>query len=640
MDSVPLELQKLVLWRTVGVFFAVSFLYLSIIGFFTFSVLPRYKVPENKRPPLSPRPSFLSRGSFQALSASNSPESSPQKRKNGFYQQPNNSSRYLRRDSFGAELRQGYLVGHRSASAVVVVQFFREIPPQLGDLSVVAVIDRSTEGLDGDGNTYTSVSFSPPNLRNLEYFTVDAILLQSTGSEKSPRDFAEFGKTTPSDAFDDEVLEKINCCQSDRATLNRLNKRSWRLPAKPAKWLPSQILQGLHFLVSCIISILVCLLDGLNYPIMGTSLVEVSAFFRQLDLRLRQVAYFPAQFLFYRNSAILTDPSSDWPHLLQLPSYNEKYNINNSNYINLYNSIWLIVNDILIGITVYRLASQRAYLVNFLNINILSEMALKYLRSLVLWVASEHPYGFKLNDELGKFMGSMFIWTLDVWTSVFDSVLEIASKKPYSIVLAGLIKCICYMGVSFSIAAFTDYIAVVTLHIHFFTIVTTKVYHRQTEALKSLWQLFRGKKYNVLRHRIDNLDEEQFRVDRLLLGTLLFTILVYLLPTTFAFYLLFYAAKAIIFTVAKWCAKLLVVLNMYPLFVLLLKLKNSRRLQGGIVFESLGGSKSTNWLLMSNKALTRDEIFVNFWHVLRNEGKVERSSHAYEEHNLYEVSLP
>lgn len=536
----------------------------------------------------------------------------------------------------------GYLVGYKLSLAVVVVQIYGKLPAKLGDLAVVGAIDRNLDNLEAvsgavslkcensrlvaaqDEHTYTLVTFLPPNLRNLEYFSVDAILLQSTGSEKGPRDFAAFGKTSPSPAFDEEVLEKINCCQSDRAHLNKLNKRSWRLPAKPFKWLPRQILQGLHFLIYCIISILVCLINGLNRPLAGTSLVEISAFCKQLDLRLRQFAYFPAQFLFYRNSAILTDTSSDWSRLLQLPLYNEKYNINNSNYINLYNSIWLITNDVLLGFTTYTLVSQQQQVFAFLNENMLRDLALKRLSVLVHWVASEHPYGFKLNDELGQFMGLMFLWTLDVWTLVFRRILEMAQLEPYSTVLAALLKCISFMGVLFLLAALTDYIAVVTLHVHFFTIVTTKVYHRQIEALKSLWQLFRGRKYNVLRHRIDNLDEEQIRVDRLLLGTLLFTILVYLLPTTFAFYLLFYATKAIIVTAAKWCAKVLVVLNMYPLFVLLLKLKNSRRLQGGIVLESQGGTKTTNWLHMSNKALTRDEIFVNFWHVLGNEGRVER----------------
>ena len=50
-----------------------------------------------------------------------------------------------------------------------------------------------------------------------------------------------------------------------------------------------------------------------------------------------------------------------------------------------------------------------------------------------------------------------------------------------------------------------------------------------------------GKKRNVLRHRIDACDYEQ---DQLLLGTVLFTALVFLFPTTIAYYILFSMVRA------------------------------------------------------------------------------------------------
>ena len=51
-----------------------------------------------------------------------------------------------------------------------------------------------------------------------------------------------------------------------------------------------------------------------------------------------------------------------------------------------------------------------------------------------------------------------------------------------------------------------DGINLITLHIYGFIIVQQKIYRRQLEIIKSLFQLFRGKKYNVLRNRIDNLN--------------------------------------------------------------------------------------------------------------------------------------
>ena len=56
------------------------------------------------------------------------------------------------------------------------------------------------------------------------------------------------------------------------------------------------------------------------------------------------------------------------------------------------------------------------------------------------------------------------------------------------------------------------------------------------KVIASLWHLFRGRKRNILRNRVDTLD---FSMERLLLGTILFTILVFLFPTFAVYYLFF-----------------------------------------------------------------------------------------------------
>ena len=55
-------------------------------------------------------------------------------------------------------------------------------------------------------------------------------------------------------------------------------------------------------------------------------------------------------------------------------------------------------------------------------------------------------------------------------------------------------------------------------------------------GLQSLWRVFRGKKWNVLRKRVDT---AIYDVDQLFVGTLLFTILLFLLPTTAMYYVVF-----------------------------------------------------------------------------------------------------
>ena len=67
-----------------------------------------------------------------------------------------------------------------------------------------------------------------------------------------------------------------------------------------------------------------------------------------------------------------------------------------------------------------------------------------------------------------------------------------------------------------------------------------RLYYFQVRALSSLWRLFRGKKWNVLRQRVDSV---HYDVDQLFVGTLLFTVLLFLLPTTALYYVIFTSVR-------------------------------------------------------------------------------------------------
>lgn len=491
---------------------------------------------------------------------------------------------------------------------------------------------------DRDNDSYTIVSYSPPNLRNLEYFTVRPILLQSTGQTQAEatliNKIAHFRAVALDSKLvfvsEDIVLDKINKCRKIRAELSDKRKHDLKEESLLSKTTckAKSLIQGtffflFHRFVFWLLALTVPVIRLLNHTFYDTTPVKISAWCKQLDLRLRQISYFPIQFLCYYDTSIL---SSNFLQELELPDTNLRHNINNSNYINLYNSLWLIVNDILIGTTSYRLyARSGEQALTFLNGKVLGNLAFGYLRQLISWVGSDHPGGFKLNNELGQFLENMFVWTLEAWNIVLQDLIKVSESDLW---LASIIKywliISCWCGVSFIIAALIDCINFATLHIYFFNIVTTKIFHQQMEMLKSLTQLFRGKKYNILRNRIDNLEDDQFHIDQLLMGTFIFMILIYLLPTTFAFYLLFFCSRVSILILLKIGEKVIIILNLYPLFVILLKLKNSRRLQGGIYFEAQGSFKKCNWLTMENKALTFDEILRNFVTVFRKEGKFRR----------------
>jgi phosphatidylinositol glycan class Q protein len=111
---------------------------------------------------------------------------------------------------------------------------------------------------------------------------------------------------------------------------------------------------------------------------------------------------------------------------------------------------------------------------------------------------------------------------------------------------------------------------------------SARIYNWQLTIIISLFHLFRGKKRNILRNRIDSCD---YDLDQLLLGTILFTLLFFLLPTVAVFYATFAGARMTIIALKAALDTWLACLNHFPLFALMLRIKDSRRLPGGIRFE-------------------------------------------------------
>ncbi|XP_012587171.1 PREDICTED: phosphatidylinositol N-acetylglucosaminyltransferase subunit Q [Condylura cristata] len=111
-----------------------------------------------------------------------------------------------------------------------------------------------------------------------------------------------------------------------------------------------------------------------------------------------------------------------------------------------------------------------------------------------------------------------------------------------------------------------------------------RLYHLKVCGLSSLWRLFRGKKWNVLRQRVDSCS---YDLDQLFIGTLLFTILLFLLPTTALYYLVFTLLRLLV-VVAQGLTHLLVdLVNSLPLYSLGLRLCRPYRLAAGVKFRVL-----------------------------------------------------
>jgi hypothetical protein len=176
------------------------------------------------------------------------------------------------------------------------------------------------------------------------------------------------------------------------------------------------------------------------------------------------------------------------------------------------------------------------------------------------WIMSSRPAGVKLNASLASFLGQVLLVYVQWWLDV------LAGLGKHTVFVLTLLLAVAAGGMSLSFALLVDLIMLHCCHILWLYSVLARIYHLQFSLLLSLWFLFRGKKWNVLKQRIDSCD---YSIDQLLLGTLLFTILFFLLPTTCAFYLYLVIAYSTVLIVHTVACIILELCNHFPLYSLL-----------------------------------------------------------------------
>ncbi|POS87706.1 hypothetical protein EPUL_000651 [Erysiphe pulchra] len=289
------------------------------------------------------------------------------------------------------------------------------------------------------------------------------------------------------------------------------------------------------------------------------ALKDISATAQQVDIRLQQFCYWPMQYVMLRKRKY------DW----------ESVTTSHPDYIRFYNSLWLVANDVIIGIALGSYIIENSAWVTENISRILSLYSIAALQNTISWLM-DWPAGLKLNNELAAFLGDLFLWVIDYWSSCFGALKPVLPKIIWIVGFSS------FAGASLPISLFSDFISVLTFHIYCFYMASARIYNWQYSILLSLFQLFRGKKHNVLRKRIDSCD---YDLDQLLLGTILFTLLFFLLPTVLVFYITFASFRMAIITLKATLDALLACLNHFPLFALMLRVKDSKRLPGGICFE-------------------------------------------------------
>ncbi|EDN08959.1 conserved hypothetical protein [Histoplasma mississippiense (nom. inval.)] len=152
----------------------------------------------------------------------------------------------------------------------------------------------------------------------------------------------------------------------------------------------------------------------------AAALKDISATAQQIDIRLQQFCYWPIQYLTLRKR------KDDW----------ESVTNSHPDYIRFYNSLWLVANDVIIGIALGSYIMDNADWVASQINSILTWWTVEGLQRTISWLMG-WPAGLKLNNELAVFMGDLFLWVIEHWASALASLRPFLRHVIYMIGCSG-----------------------------------------------------------------------------------------------------------------------------------------------------------------------------------------------------------
>ncbi|KAJ2595510.1 pig-Q [Coemansia sp. RSA 1722] len=329
-------------------------------------------------------------------------------------------------------------------------------------------------------------------------------------------------------------------------------------------------------------------LRAVDIDFLGGKLKDFSAVCQQLSLIVRRLAYLMEQWhasYYSRKSA-----SGRRRH--------------NAQYASFWNSFWVIALDLIIGCVLGTYLIMHSQRVSEMTITGLRVYTVTSLEQTIDWLR-RWPAGLKLNNGLDGFLAELFLWLIHFWTVIFQPFTRCLRAVVIVAGWSGFVG-----GCSMQLAVLSDTLTLATLHTYWFYMVATRIFHWQLVTLYSLFNLFRGRKHNVLRNRIDSCD---YDLDQLLIGTILFTLLTYLFPTVLVYYVTFASRRLAIIMAQGLLEILLGILNHCPVFYMMLRIRDPQMFPGGVSYDinckSARRFIESAWILPGSPVqLSRDPI--------------------------------
>ncbi|KAI0003298.1 N-acetylglucosaminyl transferase component-domain-containing protein [Russula compacta] len=280
-------------------------------------------------------------------------------------------------------------------------------------------------------------------------------------------------------------------------------------------------------------------------------------------------------------------------------------------YVRFNNAVWLVMNDVILGSVIGVFICENSEVIGIWLHNWLKVAFIDVTHDALLWL-DDWPEGLKLNTELSSFLVHTLLGVLELWAYILRSL---SPHFPIIVYVTGLSG---YGGLTIPLSLFLDIFNALTLHISLSHLVLRKALSYQISALRSLFNLFRGKRFNVLHRRIDSW---HYEVDQLILGTLLFTLFTFSFPTLLIYGILFSLMRSAIVATCSLFRVAIDLMNHFPLFALLLRMKDPRRLPGSMYVRVLSDNE--------DPILVLEVQTVSFWTVFVRYGLLRRDQRAF-----------
>ncbi|KAG9157452.1 hypothetical protein Leryth_010296 [Lithospermum erythrorhizon] len=285
--------------------------------------------------------------------------------------------------------------------------------------------------------------------------------------------------------------------------------------------------------------------------------------FQNIQIRCSQFMYWP---VFLQNDGLRAQPCVEYAEKAALQRH----------------SMWsTILVDLFLGNLLGAVLWFHAESVYFWVSSFSDGVTNYVLRTGCVWLM-ENPAGFKLNTDLAGILGMISLNAIQIWSTLWFFMSDLFVHFIKLLALSGII-----FGFTTPASTIIDVISLATIHISALHWLISLIYSQQIEAIASLWRLFRGKKCNPLRQRLDSYE---YTVEQHVVGSLLFTPLLLLLPTTSAFYMFF---TILITTFSFICFIMVVIVSVIhatPYNKILLWLLNKGRFPSGMWIEIISCS--------------------------------------------------